>query len=326
MILIALLACTDKGGDTDTDTTSPDDTQVDGPVWELVGEELDGGVLIGAWSSGDELLMVGGWLYDGPGTLMRFDGTSLCHEQIADHALWWIHGASADDYYAVGESGTILHFSGGAWTDESPKSDATFYGVWDEGDTTWAVGGNPASGLGEIWKRSGGTWELAKGDIEGTVFKVWNGWFVGANVGFRLEGDTLVEDAPGFHALTVRGGDGVAWTVGGTQTSEIMSNDGGGWTEVDTSGLGQPLMGVWTDDGEDVWVSGAFGTSAWLDETGWSFPDLPLTSNALHAVWKHGDGMWFVGGNLSTASGDYHGTIVRYGEALGEVDVSACGG
>jgi len=323
VIGLVLLACVDKP--TDTESAAPD-TQVEGPVWELVGETLDGGVLVGAWSAGSELLMVGGWLYDGPGTVMRFDGASLCHEAVADQALWWIHGAAADDYYAVGEGGTVLHFTGGAWVDESVDTSSTLYGVWDEGGTTWAVGGNPGSGLGEIWKRSGGVWALERGQIKGTVFKVWDGWFVGAEVGFRLDGDTLVEDDPGFHALTVRGGDGVTWAVGGTQTSEVMAHDGTGWADVDTTGLGQPLMGIWTDDGQDVWVSGAYGTSAWLRGGSWSFPDWPLTSNALHAVWEHEGAMWFVGGNLSTASRDYHGTIVRYGEPLGELSVGPCGG
>ncbi len=56
-------------------------------------------------------------------------------------------------------------------------------------------------------------------------------------------------------------------------------------------------------------MQGAMGR--W-DGDSWECPDLALTWDDLHAVWKHGEDVFSFGGNLTSQSSN-HGTITRYG-------------
>ena len=82
-------------------------------------------------------------------------------------------------------------------------------------------------GSGQVWRKRKGSWELHSGDLENLVFKVWNGWFVGDRVSWRLEGDELVPIDNGERLLTVRGraADEVfAVAVSGFSLPSIVSN------------------------------------------------------------------------------------------------------
>jgi photosystem II stability/assembly factor-like uncharacterized protein len=114
--------------------------------------------------------------------------------------------------------------------------------------------------------------------------------------------------------------------VGGTQAADVQHFDGTAWATVQTAGLGLPLMGVWTSPGESVWVSGMSGVQAYSEDDGltWQIPDFPLTSNSFHAVRAVGDEVLFAGGNLMSTSGEFHGTIGRFGAAHTAPSLSKC--
>jgi len=350
LLLMALVACSDKGDDsgplddtssdttgtpgTTTDDSGTDDTGPVEPGMELLANNIEAGALLSAWSNGDELIFAGGEISGaGGGYYVRYDGSSFCYEaDVADRAFWWIHGAAEGDWYAVGERGLILHHTGGEHVDESVPTDVTLYGAFDEGDRTWAVGGDASKSTGEIWVREAGVWSLAHtGD--GPFFKAWcdgegSCLFNGAFTSWAVEGDRTngyePSPAPDAHLLTCRGRDWTdVWCVGGTSGSEVWRWDGSAWSEADASGLGQPLMGVWTAPGEDVWVSGMSAIVGVWDGSAWTV-DIPVAIEPFHATWKHGDDFFFAGGNLTTTSGDFYGTIGHYGQPLGTQDVTAC--
>ncbi len=313
MLLLAL-AC----------TASPTETGASDP-WTVVADQVGSGVFLSAWTDGDTLRIVGGDMAGGPGVIAALEGETLCVEEAAtERALWWIHGAGDGVWYAVGEAGTIVRDEGGVRTREDVDTDATLFGVFADGEDVWAVGGTPGVS-GEVWRRRDGTWSLLASDLSGAVFKVWQDWLVGETSSWRIEGDTLVEHPTDARLLTVRGRDEQdVWAVGGQQTSTVLQWDGAMWSERSSSGLGQPLNGVWTAADHPVWIAGNFGTAAYLDGEDWVMADLPITSEHFHAVWWHDDAAWFLGGNLLTPGGNY-GTIARYGETpLGVVDVETC--
>ena len=82
---------------------------------------------------------------------------------------------------------------------------------------------------------------------------------------------------------------------------------------------------MWTDDGEDVWIAGHFGTTSRFDGTEWSCPSFPLTSEHFHAVWKHQDEVLWLGGNLFGSSNNY-GTIAIYSQdtSVKHLEASTC--
>lgn len=322
-------------------TPSPDDTSVSGePDWSLMADQVSSGVLLSMWAPSEtEVLMVGGgMLKEGPGVLVRYrpEERTLCQETLLeDSALWWIHGSGADpeEWYAVGEKGTILHHTAAdGLVDESVDYSGTFYGVWDDGDTTWAVGGRlggSATGSGAIWRKDESGWAVFEQELPGVIFKVWDGHFVGNEVAYRLaDGETLEEISPGeTKLLTLRGrDDSDIWAVGGAHSAEVLHFDGAAWSSIQTAGLGLPLMGVWTAPGEAVWVSGMSGVQGFSEDQGenWTIPNFPITSNSFHAVLKHGEEVLFAGGNLMSTGPDYHGTIGRYGPEKTLISATDC--
>ncbi len=155
---LALVACNgDTTGDSGTDSDSGT-TGVDVPDFFLMADDLDSGMLLASWSDGDTMISVGGDLGSGPGTLTRYADGELCIEaDVHDRGLWWIHGPSDGEWYAVGFEGRILH-----------------------------------SVDGEIWQRVDGTWSLHTGGLPGALFKVWDGWIVGDDQIYQWDGDTWV--------------------------------------------------------------------------------------------------------------------------------------
>lgn len=327
-MLLAVAACIDEpASPTDTDTGS------DEPTFEIVLDQVPGGTLLSAWSDGDDLVMVGGDISLAGGltaNLVRRAGESWCvEEEIADRTLWWIHGPRTGEWYAVGEEGRILHEVDGVRTREDVPTAATLYGVWSGDDgRVWAVGGDARyTLLGEVWLRDGGTWTLFAGDLPGVLFKVWGEWIVGDGLSYRIIGDTLAEQAvpDGARLLTTRGrSDDDVWAVGGSSNPTLLHWEGTDWAPVDVDPhcSGQPLNGVWTAPGEDVWIAGNSGSMGWFDGTTWecSFP--PITDESFHAVWKHGEDVFWAGGNL-LSPGDNYGTVAHYG-SLGPSSVEPC--
>ena len=318
--------CTKKG-QLSTERASSEDSAVKDLDFSVLADGIPQGVLLSAWTDSDELLMVGGNLGT-TGILARYDGTRLCvEEDVADGALWWIHGPRDGEWYAVGEGGIIVHNVDGERTREDVDTEATLFGVYSMGERVWAVGGNVASNTGEIWLREGGAWSLFTQDLPGLMFKTWEGWFVGDGQAYRLNDvDELVPyDVGGARLVTVRGrvADSDAWAVGGSTGAVLVHFDGQTWEEVDQS-LGQPLNGVWTSLDKALYVAGNNGLAAFYQDGGWVKPAVPLTAEVLHAVWPFGDEMFWMGGNLLTSSGVYHGTILRYGEQHDVLTPQAC--
>lgn len=281
-----------------------------------VGGEIAAGPLLSAWSDGDVLIMTGGHPGGTEGVLARYDGEAVSVEAgVADRTLWWIAGPRAGEWYAVGEGGRIVHETDGVRVREDVPTDATLFGVWADEDVAWAVGGTvgPEGTTGEIWTRRDGMWSAFATNLPGAVFKVWDGWFVGDGHAWRLVDDALVEASPTGRLVTVRGrADDDVWAVGGLGAPLVTHWDGAAWSEVDAAALGQPLSGLWTGAGEDVYVAGNFGTAAILRDDTWEVPEVPPTDAHLHAVWRHGDAVYWVGGDLY-GDGDGTGVLVRYG-------------
>lgn len=318
LCLVVLAACaakddhsTKSGGDTGQLNGGPEDP------WTLVSDNIAGGVLLSAWSDGDQLHVVGGDLGGGPGVMLHGDANQLCVEDsVTDRALWWIHGDQSGRWMAVGEAGIVLSEEDGVRSRMDIPTEATLFGVWMDEGVTWATGGRVGAGRnsGEIWRHDGESWEAIATDLPNVLFKVWNNWFVGQDIAYFWNGVELEQYSIDGRLLTIRGASQTdAWAVGGLVGALVLHFDGTEFTEVNTDGLGQAINGVYTAPGEDVWIGGNYGVTARWNGAGWDQPDLPLTSDHLHAVWRHNDATWWFGGDLFSV-GDNHGTIVRHSD------------
>jgi len=324
LALLAFPGCDGEGDDDDS-------AAQEGP-WSVLADHVPGGTLLSAWSDGDDVVFVGGGMDGSTGVIARYSSGGLCTEEgAADDTLWWIHGPRPGEWYAVGTSGTILHETDGSRVDESVDTTATLYGVWAaDPEHVYAVGGDVAgTGLGEIWVREDGAWSLLEGEIPGVVFKVWEDWFVGDGIVLHREDGAQVDRTPDGapRLLTVRGrSDDDVWAVGGNSTPVLVHWDGTAWSEVtvDPACATQPLNGVFTAPGDDVWIAGNFGTMAAFDGQSWSCPPLPVTGEHFHAVWGAGDEVLWAGGNMFTMDENY-GTIGRHAGDVSSITVQPCG-
>jgi hypothetical protein len=293
--------------------------------WSVVADDIEGGALLSAWSDGDTLRMVGGDLGGGPSIAVHGDDEALCIEtNLTERALWWIHGDRPGRWAAVGEAGIVLLEEDGVRTRLDIDTDATLFGVWVESDAIWAVGGHVGGGEndGAIWRYQDDAWTEVASDLPGVLFKLWPDWAVGQDSLLRLTDAGLEEYPMDGRLLTVHGrsSDDV-WAVGGLTNAIVKHFDGTDWTDVHTAGLGQPVNGVVA--AEDTWIGGNYGLTARWTGSDWELPDTPLSSDHLHAVWRHADATWWVGGDLFNA-GDNHGTILRHGETLAQPKITDC--
>ena len=312
-------------GDSGTGADSADSAAPE-PVWELMVDRSPYGFLTGAWTHGEEVLVAGGQINGGDyGFLTHIRPDEVCVEEpVGEEALWWVHGASDERYFAVGEGGAILLNEGGEWRDESTGEGGILYGMFDAGERTWAVQGN-----GTIWSRDEGGWSKYAEGLS-RLFKVWCDGpdrcvFVGENRIYQLEDGALAEHEIEGQIWTCRGRSwSDIWCVGGVSGAVVYHYDGEAWEDVDTTGLSVPVFGVWTAEGEDVWIGGARGLMGRYVDGEW-LVEPALTDEEFHGVWKEGDDVYFVGGNLNPdENGEYHGNIVHYGPPRGALELGPC--
>lgn len=337
LLLMALsVACTDSkdsGSDTSgpADDPIPDEGDDSGSPeieegWGILADEIGQGSLLSGWTADGITHMVGGDMRGGPGLRVQYDGSDLCIEaDITERALWWIHGDRPGRWVAVGEAGTALMEEDGVRTRIDIPSEATFYGVWVTDTSVIAVGGHVDSNIGEVWRHTEDGWTPIRTDLPGSAFKIWENWIVGVGVSYQINADhELTDMGNAGRLLTVRGNGELVTAVGGLGSALVMQHDGSAWSEIDSAGLGQPLNGVWTAPGHDVWVVGNFGATGRLNGGVWDMPDWPVTSHHFHAVWPHSDNeMLFIGGNFMSSAGNF-ATIGRHGPAMDRPEVRPC--
>ncbi|MGE0519990.1 MAG: cytochrome P460 family protein [Candidatus Binatia bacterium] len=189
--------------------------------------------LFGIWgAAANDIWAVGGTEEnpDTSGTIWRYDGTQWTRQDLTAvreggvPRLFKVWGRAANDVYAVGGRGVVLHFDGNTWTalDSAPRSLFTVHG----NDThTVAVGGFGDNGLvierqgaGAFTDRTPSRLPQANGvfvPADGRAVAVGN--FLSTAVrdaGIWSLVDRNDEEARDYHAVWVDSEDGI-WAVGG---------------------------------------------------------------------------------------------------------------
>jgi hypothetical protein len=168
-----------------------------------------------------------------------------------------IWGVSRSDVFAVGESGTILHYDGTHWNTMPSPTALTLQSVWGtSGADVYAVGGASASTT-----------------ATGSVIIHYDGrqW---------TTQEELITP-PRFHDAW---GTGDTVFVAGESGSIFSSNNGGAdWVSMNSRTV-ETLRGLWGTSAENIYAVGDYGTILRYDGSAWS-PESSGTTLRLFSIW-----------------------------------------
>jgi hypothetical protein len=240
--------------------------------------------------SGDDLANPGG----APTWIQTPSGTNV--------ALNAIGGTWTDDAWAVGGSGTILHWNGTRWSPVPSPTTETLTGIWAaSSNDAWAVGEHSTRlHWSSLWTRT--TFENGQTFSHLAGRAVYGGdtgeemWAVGG--GSAAHWVHSAWSTTNLNTVAASGvcllPDFIPWVVGGSDLLHWEPN-ANNWQKT-SGGASDSYDGVWGSADDDLWVVGG-GCKIWH----WQGTALsPVASNAtcqmLTAVWGSGPtDVWAVG-------------------------------
>jgi len=185
-------------------------------------------------------------------------------------AFWGIWGTSPSNVFAVGSGGTILRYTGTAWSAMHSITTSHLYGVWGSSDSNvFAVGDN-----GTILRYNGRTWSTMNSTTTSHLYGVWGS------------------------------SDSNVFAVGSGGT--ILHHNGNTWSTMDSMTMSH-LYGVWGNSDSSVFAVGENGTILHYTGTVWSAMD-STTMSHLYGVWGDSDSSVFAVGENGTIL-HYIGTV-----------------
>jgi hypothetical protein len=305
-----------------------------GPQWTVLSEDYEGVVALSVWgASEDDAYAVGGGLGNGAGALVLHlhQGKWTRPELGTQDTLWWVHGFSPSELYAVGERGAVYRGAGDSWERMPTPTTATLFGIWGASpDDLWAVGGSPQGDGpndvllhydGRAWaaveppERLGVSYLKIWGAARDDIFIVGHQGVILHYDGQRWSRQSSPVRASLFTAVGSSGTD--VYAVGGPPMA-LLHYDGTSWSQLSGPSVASGLGGVSVGARGEVFVVGLAGVRWRRDTSGrWlSDSDTPPLGD-LHAVWAAPDGSALaVGGNYVLA-GDLNtprrGIVAYYG-------------
>ena len=200
------------------------------------------------------------------GTLLHGTGTSWGATDLGlVVSLRDVHGVAADDVYAVGYGGSVVHWDGASWSLEESPTTSSLLGVWVEGDGDVVLVGQ-----------------------DGLVFE-----------GDRVRGFAqTAELALGGELVDVWGTPDDALMIAVGAQGRIFARADGTWSEMQ-SPTSQALESVWGTSATDIWAVGRSGLAVHWDGEAWTRVETPVTA-LIAAVWGDSESRYLAAGSGGT--------------------------
>jgi len=151
-------------------------------------------------------------------SVVSSDGWEWQNPLPQGNVLYDVWGAAADDVYAVGKDGTILHYNGTNWSTQASGTTGDLNGIWgDAADDIYAVGNG-----GKILHYDGTNW-TSKGS--GTSNDLYSIWGVDGDDVFAVGASGAVThyDGDAWESMTVPSGTGRLYGVWGSATDDVFA-------------------------------------------------------------------------------------------------------
>jgi hypothetical protein len=244
--------------------------------------------------------------------LFRWDGRAWRFFQPLServHALW---GTGADDVWAVGDSGLVMHWDGGQWSRWSERLAGNFHAVWGRArDDVWINGcanhfyhwngttlsraPNPVpADYAGVCLGLGGTSAADVSAIGEDLFLRWSGaaW---RSEPSPLKGARPLAGGVRIAALWSAPTEGDLWAVGDEGGYPlVLRRRAGRWTKLPTPRTAGYLRAIWEDRDDNVWAVGKEGLILHWDGKSWSQEESGVVE-PLSAIHGAGDKVWIVG-------------------------------
>lgn len=249
----------------------------DGTGWTYVPEVAWHGTLDVYGFGADDVWAVGpsGRIlrYDGHAWRgARYDGDSVYAEPLGvwdnparNLYLWGVWGSSTNDVFVAGDSGTVLHWDGRAWTTMSTGTRVGLRRVWGTSGSDVYVSGE----AGTLLHYDGSAWSRVAVPTEVELARIWGSSPRDVYVG-GAEATLLHYDGTGWTRLAIPVDPTyTVHAVWGTAADNVYIAGSGGfvlrwdgvrWVRED-SGTEQQILGLWGPNGTDVFAAMAGG---WL--------------------------------------------------------------
>lgn len=189
------------------------------------------------------------------------------------HGVW---AASANDVFAVGDSGTILRRVNGTWTQMTSPTTNHLRGVWGLSSSDVWASGVAVGGVGTVVHFNGTSWSLVSGPTT-NLDSVWASsstdvWFTGSTVVLRWNGSAF-STAGSFSGplVSVSGtGPNDVWVTG--ENTNLHHWNGTSWTTLMPPVGTTTLLCVLAVAASDDWVSDFMPTkeTAHWNGSGWT--------------------------------------------------------
>jgi len=261
----------------------------------------------GIWGSSQTDIFVASWQryntqtgkYEDFGEIWHSDGITWSSMPIPTDTkgIYDIWGTSSGpDVFAVGLSGTILHYNGTSWHSETgvPTGLGWLMGVWGSSESDVFAVGEAVGGSGTILHFDGTSWH--RETSVPTTTNLHSVWGTSATDVFAVGYPGTILHFNGSAWSTMDSGTSQAlMSVWGTSATDVFAVGFGGtilhyngtnWSPPQGgSGTLQDLYGVWgTPSGTDVYAVGSWGAIVHFNGTSWS-PMTSWTTQWLFRVW-----------------------------------------
>jgi hypothetical protein len=213
--------------------------------------------------------------------------------------LLGVWGSAADDVYAVGVNGVILHHDGTHWRRMNSPTTARLETVWGSAaDDVFAVGTDLASVTGTLLHYDGSGWRELTGPTANVILSsVWGTtgtdvFVVGTDFP-ATSGTVLHYDGDEWNRTTINVGR--TFGVWGSAADDVFAvgevygidhYDGTGWKRVSGHDASGHFFDIWGTSGTDVFTVGQHGRIRHYDGTNWrDLVEVGTRTAVLLGVW-----------------------------------------
>jgi hypothetical protein len=228
-------------------------------------------------------------------------------------AVWW-NGTSptakglrsvsmleADDVWAVGMDGIIIHYDGTEWSNVTSPTTKDLYSVCMRNSVMgWAIG---EAGVAIRW--NGSQWLMGH-NLGGNLFSISiekaSGWAVAVGDGGKVFylGETTYDTRQSSTTNSLKSVYTIsmynAWAVGLDGDIVRVTSQYSGWGDVESPTV-NPLESVYMTNETNGWAVGWYGTIIRWNGTRWNSVLSPTTANLLSVVMTSANDGWAMGVN-----------------------------